>query len=242
MKITKIRSYWIAALSILATVNTCTQSIIMRACGKINRAWVDKALNKWVDRLLKLADVQWKVINPDAVAPQKGKATIIMCNHASLYDIPLSFKAFPQHSLRMLAKKELSTIPILGKGMVSSEFPFVDRRNRTQAFKDLALARELMESGIVIWVAPEGTRSEDGTLAAFKKGAFVMAIEAKATIIPIGIRGAFNILPARTQQFNLHQTAEIHIGKPIDASKYTQETKEDLISTVHEAMKKLVEG
>lgn len=164
-----------------------------------------------------------------------------MCNHSSVYDIPLGFKAFPNHSIRMLAKKELSKIPIMGKGMSAAEFPFVDRKNRTQAIKDLEYVRQLMESGILVWIAPEGTRSKNGKLAPFKKGAFVTAIHSKATIIPIGIRGAFDIIPAKTLQINLNQKAEIHIGAPIDASQYTIENKDELVEKTYQTIKELLE-
>jgi 1-acyl-sn-glycerol-3-phosphate acyltransferase len=144
--------------------------------------------------------------------------------------------------MRMLAKKELSKIPIMGKGMAAAEFLFIDRKNRHQAMKDLVTVREKLESGIIMWIAPEGTRSKDGKLAPFKKGAFVTAIEAKATIIPVGIRGAYEILPAHTTQFNTNQTAEIRIGKPVDASKYTFTTRDELVKIVHDEIKQLLEG
>ena len=141
--------------------------------------------------------------------------------------------------MRMLAKKELSKVPFLGRAMKAAEFPFVDRKNRRQAIKDLAYAKELMESGIVMWIAPEGTRSKDGKVAPFKKGGFITAIQSKATIIPMAIRGAHDILPARTYQLNINQQAEIHIGQAIDASQYTLENKNELMEKVHQEIKKL---
>ena len=142
--------------------------------------------------------------------------------------------------MRMLAKKELSTMPFMGKGMVAAEFPFIDRKNRHQAIQDLVQAKKLMESGIIMWISPEGTRSKNGKLAAFKKGGFITAIESNATIIPIGIRGAFDILPAKTRRFNIHQKVEIHIGEPVDASQYRIDNKDELIDRVHREMKILV--
>lgn len=242
MKIGKCRTQWLAFISALYTANTCGKAVVMRLLGKINRPWVDATIHRWVDRILNLVGVTCNVINPHQITPQLGEATIIMCNHSSLYDIPLSFKAFPHVSIRMLAKKELFNIPIMGKGMEAAEFPFIDRKNRTEAIKNLEYMRQLMDSGIVIWVAPEGTRSKDGKLAPFKKGAFLTAIESKAIIIPIGIRGANKILPARTMQFNLNQTAEIHVGQPIDASRYTMESRDELIDLVYQTIKELVEG
>lgn len=240
MKISKLRTRWIIFVSALYTINTCGRSIIMNAIGKTNRPWVDKTLLLWSSRLLNLVKISTRVINPERVVPQQGKATLVMCNHTSLYDIPISIQVFPRHSIRMLSKKELAKIPVMGKGMTAAEFPFIDRKNRNQALKDLEHVRQLMESGIVMWIFPEGTRSKDGKLATFKKGAFVTAIEANATIIPVGIRGAHNILPARTTQFNLNQKAEIYVGQPIDASQYTLETREELILKVHQSIEEMV--
>ena len=241
MKISKLRTVWIIFVSGLYTLNTTGQSVIKQFLGTTNRSWVDKTIQIWVHRVLKLVRVKCHVINPYHVEPQPGQLTIVMCNHTSLYDIPLSMLAFPHHSLRMLAKKEMSKIPIVGKGMTAAEFPFIDRKNKRQAIKDLEEVQHLLASGIVMWIAPEGTRSKDGKLAPFKKGAFITAIQSKATIIPIGIRGAFDILPARTCQFNINQTAEVHIGQAIDASTFTLEHKDELIQKVFESMKALVE-
>ncbi|WP_133130412.1 lysophospholipid acyltransferase family protein [Legionella yabuuchiae] len=240
MKASKTHTLWIMIFSVCYTAMTCIKAIFRKITGTINRSWVDKTMQNWVDRILKLVRVKVKVINPHDVKPKENEPTIIMCNHTSLYDIPISLKAFPDVSIRMLAKKEMSKVPIMAGGMKAAEFPFVDRKNRAQAIKDLEYARKLMDSGIVMWIAPEGTRSRDGKLSKFKKGAFITAIQAQATIIPIGIRGAFQILPAKTYQFNINQTAEVHIGEPIDASKYTLDNKEELIERTHKVMEQLV--
>jgi 1-acyl-sn-glycerol-3-phosphate acyltransferase len=240
MKISKTRTQCIIIQSTFYTAFICAHAVLKRFFGNINRAWVDKTIQNWSNRILGFVGVKCKVVNPEDIKPQPGQATIIMCNHSSLYDIPLSFKAFPNQSIRMLAKKELSKIPIFGKGMAAAEFPFIDRKNKAQAVKDLEQVRKLLKNGIVMWIAPEGTRSKDGKLASFKKGPFVTAIKAKATIIPFAIRGAYNILPARTTQFNINQTAEIHIGKPINASQYTYENRNELMNTVHQAITELL--
>lgn len=240
MKAPFFRTLWIIILSVILTAWIGFLAIIKNLQGTTSRLWVDSTLRRWTDRILNLVQVHTTIVNPHQVEPQAGRATIIMCNHSSLYDIPLSFKAFPHTSIRMLAKKELSKIPIMNKGMAASEFLFINRKDLSQAKQALADMRRLLESGIVMWVAPEGTRSVDGKLQAFKKGTFITAIQTKASIIPIGIRGASNILPAHTLRFNLGQKAEIHIGEPIDASQYTLENKEALIATVHASMKKLL--
>ncbi|MFY7698029.1 MAG: lysophospholipid acyltransferase family protein [Legionella sp.] len=240
MKISKLQTLWIILVSIFYTIDAFGRAVIKNLIGTISRSWVDKAAHVYVERILNLVRVSCRVYNPNQVEPQPNVPTIIMCNHSSVYDIPLSYKAFPKHSIRMLAKKELSRIPIMGSGMRACEFLFIDRKNRRQAIKDLEQVDMLLQSGIVLWIAPEGTRSKNGKLAPFKKGCFITAINTKATIIPMGIKGAFNILPARTLQLNINQQAEIHIGKPIDASKFTLENKELLISDVYNSINQLI--
>lgn len=240
MKTGRLRTIWILCALATYTGIICLKSIIKYWFSTTTRPWVDKTVRYWADQLLDEVQVTYTIVNPLNVEPQPGKVTIMMCNHSSVYDIPLGFKTFPRNSIRMLAKKELLRIPIMGKGMAAAEFPFIDRKNRFQAIKDLEYAKQLMESGIVIWIAPEGTRSKNGKLAPFKKGGFITAIESQATIIPVGIRGAFDIMPAKTFNINLQQKAEIHIGEPIDASQYTQENKEELIERTYRAIKKLV--
>lgn len=240
MKAGRLKTIGIVIALSIYTAIACLRSIAKYFFSTPTRTWVDKTIHIWSDRLLNTVKAEYRVINPHHIEPQPGQATILMCNHSSAYDIPLGFKAFPHHSIRMLAKKELSKIPLLGKGMSAAEFPFVDRRNRLQAIKDLEYVRQLMQSGIVIWIAPEGTRSKDGHLAPFKKGAFITAIQAKAIIIPIGIRGAYDILPAKTLRITLQQKTEIHIGQPIDAAQFTLDNKDELIAQTHQAIKQLI--
>lgn len=240
MKIGRIRSSWIVFTLITATINTCLRIVTRYYFLKSKRQDFDNILTRWINKLINRAKIKCSVHNPHNTQPQPGQAVMLMCNHTSVYDIPLAFKAFPNHSIRMLAKKELSKFPLLGKAMAAAEFPFVDRKNRYQAVKDLEYAKKLMESGILLWVAPEGTRSNTGKLAPFKKGGFVSAIEVKATIIPIGIRGAFDIAPPNSMKLNLNQKAEIHIGKPIDASQFTLENRDLLIQQTYDAIKELL--
>jgi 1-acyl-sn-glycerol-3-phosphate acyltransferase len=154
-----------------------------------------------------------------------------MSNHQSLYDIPLIFVALPG-SIRMLTKRELFSVPIWGRGLEAGEFVSIDRRNRKQALRDLAEARRKMEDGIVLWVAPEGTRTRDGYLGPFKKGGFMLALETGARIVPIGIRGAADVLVPKSFHARVGCTAEVRIGEPIDAAAYSVDSREELMREV----------
>jgi 1-acyl-sn-glycerol-3-phosphate acyltransferase len=161
-----------------------------------------------------------------------------MSNHSSLYDIPLIIMTMPG-SIRMLTKKELFKVPLWGKGMKAGEFIAIDRHDFDQAKKDLKSAREKMESGIVLWIAPEGTRSRTGKLGEFKKGGVIMAIESGATIIPVGIIGSADILQPKTWDFYLGKEVKVNVGKPIEASGYSLENKEELLDVLRESITEL---
>ena len=191
----------------------------------------DGLLNWWSNGLVNAVRIQKTVFDPFGIRIEPGKRYIIMSNHRSHYDIPLTILSLPA-SIRMLTKKELFKIPLWGRGMAAGEFICIDRKNIEQAKQDLKKAREKMEDGIVLWISPEGTRSRTGRMGPFKKGGFILAIEAGAQIIPVGIRGSEKVLQPKTWEFFLDQKVDIHIGKPIDASAYTLENKDELIEAV----------
>jgi len=240
MKATLAQRLWIMIMSIYVTLNI-TVRVLYRVyfTGGYPRAWGDeKLLRWWARRLLEIVRIHYTVIDPNHTVIEPGKRYIIMSNHRSLYDIPLIIMSLPG-SIRMLTKKELFKVPLWGRGMAAGEFISIDRHNLEQAKIDLAKARAKMESGIVLWIAPEGTRSRTGRLGPFKKGGFIMAIESGATIIPVGIQGSETVLPAKTWDFYLDQDIQIHVGDPIEASNYTMEQKDQLLADVRAAIAKL---
>lgn len=209
--------------------------VLLRALfGQLNRPIVDQYCREWSAALLRLVRASLTVRGevPDF---GDGRRYIIMCTHASHYDIPVSFVSLPG-SIRMLAKKELFSIPLLGQAMRAAEFPSVDRSNRTRAVRDLARAREMMESGIVLWAAPEGTRSPDGKLLPFKKGCFHLALDTQAVIIPVAVRGIHRVLPARTWNINLGQPVEVWVGAPLDTTGKTKADLDDVMTDVRERL------
>ncbi len=111
MKTSKFYTLGVIIVSILYTGYICILAIWKYFFGTINRTWVNATTQHWVHRILGFSHVEYKVFNPHHVEPKANQPTLVMCNHSSLYDIPLSLLAFPNHSIRMLAKKELSRIP-----------------------------------------------------------------------------------------------------------------------------------
>ncbi len=239
MKASLLQKVRIFVMTIYATLRiTLIVLYRVRVHGGYPRWFGDKWLRWWAAKLVGAVRIRYTVIDPHNTKIEPGKRYIVMCNHRSHYDIPLSVLAIPG-SVRMLTKKELFRVPLWGKGMEAGEFISIDRSDFEQARKDLAAARAKMEDGIVLWIAPEGTRSRSGRMGPFKKGGFVMAVESGATIIPMGIKGTRQILPPKTLDFVLDQEVTIELGAPIEASRYTLENKEGLMEEVRLAIARL---
>jgi 1-acyl-sn-glycerol-3-phosphate acyltransferase len=237
-KVSLLGFAWIALRSVGVTFVASTKALWLSLRGKNDRAAIDALARSWSQKLIDIIDLKYRVVG-EMPHYETGRRYIIMCSHASHYDIPLSFVALPG-SIRMLAKNELSRIPIFGRAMLHSEFIFIDRHNREQALKDLDAARRKMEEGIVLWVAPEGTRSTDGKLLSFKKGCFHLALDTGALIIPIGIRDIVNVLPKGTTDMYTGVHVEMHIGNFIDAGNYTMQTRDRLMNEVETEMRRLL--
>ncbi len=165
-----------------------------------------------------------------------------MSNHASLFDIPITYAALSEATIRIVAKIELSRIPFFGQAMRAGEVPIIDRHNRQAAIKTLTYAKEKMHSGINILIYPEGTRSPDGQLLPLKKGGFIMAIESQATIVPMVIRGSSKLLPKKTFQVQLNHPIDVFIGEPIDTTGLTMTDKSQVMAQVESQMRHFLES
>jgi len=164
---------------------------------------------------------------------ETGRSYILMSNHQSYYDIPLLYMTIPDKAnLRMIAKKELYRIPLWGRGLKTAEFISIDRSDHEKSMESMEAAKEKMKSGIMIYVAPEGTRSRDGKLGEFKKGGFLLAIQTESIIIPIGLRGTEGAMPPDTWDFSLGQKLEAQVGTPIDTANFSIEERDTLMQEV----------
>jgi len=120
--------------------------------------------------------------------PLHGPA-VYMSNHQGNFDIPLLFAALPVQ-FRWLAKAELFRIPLFGLTMRIAGYIPVERKDRRLAIQSMNKAAQQVAGGTSIMIFPEGTRSPDGALLPFKKGGFVLALQAQAPIVPIAIDGS----------------------------------------------------
>ena len=159
---------------------------------------------------------------------------ILMSNHQSNFDIPVLLGSLAVQT-RWLAKAELFKIPIFGHAMRRSGFISIDRSNRESAFKSLKEAAETIRAGTSVLIFPEGTRSDDGRIKPFKKGGFVLAVDAAVPVVPIVIDGTFEVMPKQRLRIQPRRVA-VNILEAIDITGYTRANRNELMETVRNAM------
>lgn len=183
----------------------------------------------WANSILWVTRVQITVSGIEKLDPHRSY--IYMPNHQSNADIPLLLGRL-RVQFRWLAKAELFKIPIFGQAMRRIGYIPIDRSNRNSAFESLSRAAETIRNGTSVLIFPEGTRSPDGRLLPFKKGGFVLAVDAGVPIVPIVIRGTRDVAPIG--RFLVRRTpVTLEVLDPVETSDYTRKTKDALLQRIH---------
>ncbi|MFH2007418.1 MAG: lysophospholipid acyltransferase family protein [bacterium] len=159
---------------------------------------------------------------------KKGASYVVMSNHQSQFDI-LAFYGHWGRQFRWVLKEELRKVPGIGWYCAAGGHVFIDRSDREKAFASLRAAKSLLDGGISVMFFPEGTRSKNGRMIPFKKGGFMMALQMGLPILPVSISGSRHALPSGLFR-SLPGKINITIHEPIDTSRYTEETVEQLMS------------
>ena len=222
--------------TVLATVVLAIVSIITSYFSKTGNLphLVDRF---WANSILFVSGIRVKINGLDNLIADRS--VIYMVNHQSNFDIPVLLGRLPVQ-FRWLAKAELFRIPILGQGMRASGYISIDRSNRRSAMRSLQEAADTIRSGTSVLIFPEGTRSLDGNLQPFKKGGFVLTVDAGDPVIPIIICGTWSIMP-KDRWMIRPQPVTMHIMPPVDTAAFSRKTKDDLMEKIHTLMSEAID-
>ena len=158
---------------------------------------------------------------------QRDRSYVVASNHQSQYDI-LVIYGWLKLDLKWVMKAELRKLPAIGVGCEKAGHIFVERRNPKQAAQAITEALARLGDGIGILFFPEGTRSPDGHLLPFKKGAFRTAIDQQLPLLPVTLVGTREILPARTLRL-FPGTARMVIHPPIETTGMNVDQVDELM-------------
>lgn len=126
--------------------------------------------------------------------PQRGETYVVIANHQSMFDIFVLY-GYVQLPFKWVLKEGLRKMPFIGKACESARFIFVDDTKASSIAQTMEQGKKTLESGHSIFIFPEGSRTPDGQVKKFKKGAFVLANELNVPLLPVTIDGAYDILP-----------------------------------------------
>jgi len=207
------------------------------ACLNSQGDWADHISRFWGRLNLALSGVSLSVSGDEFI--EKNQPYIVMANHQSNYDVFALIGYLPL-PLKWVMKMELRKIPIFGIACEKAGHIYVDRKNPEKAQRSLKAAGKKIRAGSSVVGFPEGTRSPDGKLQPFKKGGFVIALEAGVPILPVTVVGGRKILPKKSLRIR-PGNMKIIIHEPIPVNEYAYETKEKLMERVRKVIEKDIE-
>ena len=194
----------------------------------------------WSKIFLLLFGVNLKISGLENI--HKSEHYVFVVNHSSYTDIPIIFAAIPK-DVRLILRKRLTRIPIWGWALMLSPMIIIDRSNPSKAKKTLANAIEIVRKGASVLLFPEGTRTTTGELQSFKRGAFHMAYESGAKVVPVAIKGSFDLMPRSAKLPSPNKTVHVSIGQTLEVNPEIENDRQremDLMSRAEESVRKML--
>lgn len=167
-----------------------------------------------------------------------GESYVFVSNHQGAFDIFLVFGHL-HRNFKWMMKQQLRKIPFVGYACEKSHQIFVDRHAPKKIQASYDKARHTLKEGMSVVVFPEGSRTYNGRIGAFKRGAFMLAEELQLPVVPLTINGSFDVMPRTSKWYWVHRrrlTLTIH--KPI----YPQSQGAENVSRLMEESRKAIES
>lgn len=176
---------------LIATVITALLTII----GSVlfgGRWWGYWPAHLWAKLFCLLSFVRVTVRGRENIS--KGTSYVFVANHQGAYDI-FTVYGYLCHNFKWMMKKSLERIPLVGYSCRRAGHIYVDNRNPAAIRQTMADAERQLAGGMSVVVFPEGSRTHDGNVHAFRRGAFTLAVEFSLPVVPLTIDGAYRVMP-----------------------------------------------
>ena len=232
-----IRSLWVVLVGLVATLRHTLGVVGGALTGRLTPCRCEGHARDWGRAIVRASGSRVEIEGLERYDPEKPH--ILVSNHVSWFDVFAVCGYLPGH-FRFVAKQELMRIPLFGRAFLQCGHVSIDRSDRNAAIASLAEAgQRIRTENLDIVMFAEGTRSTDGRLRPFKKGAFVLAIEAGVPIQPIAILGTREIMPKGS--FRVRPgTVRIRVGEQIPVTDLGEADREALRARTHDAVARLL--
>lgn len=199
--------------------------------------WFTLFARGWARTILFVTGARVRVLHPERL--RASGSAVIVANHSSMADVLVLFAGLPVQ-LRFMTKRSVFRVPFLGWGIAAAGFIPVDRGDSKRGRLAVDVALKRLHGGRSVVVFPEETRSRDGSLQPFKKGAALLAVRAGLPMVPIAIVGTFRVLPRGTLRTS-PGTVVLAVGEPIPTAGRTASDRAELTRLAREAIERLRE-
>ena len=213
------------------TLSGSGRVLVRSAVGRAHPHKVDRIIDRWCAHTFRLAGATLTRTGHEGL----GEPCVLISNHRSLLDVPAICATFPGR-VRFVAKAELRRVPGFGAAMARAGIVFVERADRTAAIQALGHAWERIGPDTSLWIAAQGTRTDDDELGPLKKGPFHVAVAGGVPLVPVWIEGSAAVLPARSLGSTTGQRVQVRYGTPIPTLGATVDDLPALIATAEAAL------
>lgn len=189
---------------------------------------------RWARLIIAWSSI-WKIVVKGREHLQPGKHYVIIANHQSLLDILAVCAALPIN-FKFLAKRELFQIPFMGWAMAAAGYIPVDRGSHKSGREAIHRITRVLGKGVSVLLFPEGTRSPDGKIHAFKMGAFKLARDNHVEILPIVVDGTGQALPKKSWFIKKKSVFIVSIGKPVSLEEFADSSMEEAKEKIRHEM------
>ncbi len=211
-------------IGLVLTVITAILTIIFSPIFP-NSKFANYPARWWSRAICHLLFIRVKLVNVEQVNPDESY--IFVSNHQSVFDIFVLYGWLP-NLFKWIMKMELRKMPLVGQACEAAGHIFIDRTNPLAAQKSLQKAENRLVKGVSVVVFPEGTRTQTGEMAKFKRGAFRIAADLGLPLLPITLKGSFERMP-RNAFYVKPGTIEVVFHSSIDVKPYGNEISQELI-------------
>lgn len=229
-----LRGIWVRCVLLVMTVLMATPVLILVLLVPRWGNLVIHAGRLWSRTLLAAAGARVRyhgLQRAHAHAP-----CIFIANHQSIVDVWVMLSLVPPNT-RFVAKQELFRIPLFGWALAATGCVSINRGNRREAIRSLRQAAARIHDGRSVVLFPEGSRSLDGRLGRFKKGAFHLAVRAGVPVVPVAIAGSFDVVPPRSLRVT-PGPVDVFIEPPVDVTPFRPEDYDGLLAQVRRTIER----